>query len=142
MRPTSFFSIAVAAVTAGACASSGSSSSAGTAPGPNSTVGVTKPSPDPRVGLKAGWFDAGTAAWNLKLVSNTRPSKDFINPSTPGDRRLVNSDLAFYGNYVMQGNYSGYQLWDISNPAKVGAQGSVRLPGVAERCLGLQERQH
>jgi len=82
------------------------------------TVSTTKPNPDPRVGLKAGWFDAGTAAWNLRLVSTTKPSKDFLNLSTPGDRRLINSDLAFIGTDVMQGNYSGYQLWDVSNPVK------------------------
>jgi hypothetical protein len=78
----------------------------------------TPPSPDPRVGLSAGWFTAGQAIWNMKPVSFTRPSKDFINESTPGDRRLVNSDLAFMGNYVFQGNYSGWQMWDIANPAK------------------------
>ena len=93
------------------------------------TVGMTKPNPDPRVGLKAGWWDAGTAAWNLRVVSNTRPSKDFTNPSTPGDRRLVNSDLAFVGNYVMQGNYSGYQLWDVSNPAKPTLKQAYVCPG-------------
>jgi hypothetical protein len=62
-------------------------------------------------------------------VSNTKPSKAFINPSTPGDRRLVNSDLAFYGNYVMQGNYSGYQLWDISNPMNVTLKQAYVCPG-------------
>jgi hypothetical protein len=93
------------------------------------TVGTTKPNPDPRVGLKAGWFDAGTAAWNLRLVSTTKPSKDFLNMSTPGDRRLTNSDLAFIGNYVMQGNYSGYQLWDISNPAKPMLKEGYVCPG-------------
>jgi hypothetical protein len=93
------------------------------------SVGATKPNPDPRVGLKAGWFDAGTAAWNLRLVSNTRPSKDFLNPSTPGDRRLVNSDLAFYGNYVMQGNYSGYQLWDVTDAAHVKLKEAYVCPG-------------
>src|SRR5690348_4940675 len=65
----------------------------------------------------------------MKLVSNTRPSKDFINASTPGDRRLVNSDLAFYGNYVMQGNYSGYQLWDVSDPANVKLKQAYVCPG-------------
>jgi len=90
---------------------------------------MTKPSPDPRVGLKPGWFDAGVAAWNLRLVSNTKPSKDFLNLSTPGDRRLVNSDLAFVGNYVMQGNYSGYQVWDVSNPAKVTLKQAYVCPG-------------
>jgi hypothetical protein len=69
------------------------------------------------VGLKAGWFDAGQAIWNLKLVSTTKPSADFINESTPGDSRLTNSDLAFTGNLVFQGNYSGWQVWDIANPA-------------------------
>jgi hypothetical protein len=29
----------------------------------------------------------------------------------------ANSDLAFHGNYVYQGNFSGFQIWDISNPA-------------------------
>jgi hypothetical protein len=128
MRPTPFISLAVAALSA-ACAASSTSSSSSAAPAPNTTVGMTKPSPDPRVGLKAGWFDAGTAAWNLRLVSNTKPSKDFLNPTTPGDRRLVNSDLAFVGNYVMQGNYSGYQLWDISNPAKPTLKQGYVCPG-------------
>ncbi len=30
----------------------------------------------------------------------------------------TNSDLAFTGNYVIQGNYAGPLVWDISNPAK------------------------
>ncbi len=77
---------------------------------------MTAPTPDPRVGLKAGWYNAGEAIWNLEIVSKTPASKDFTNPSTPGDRRLVNSDLAFLGNYVIQGNYSGMQIWDIANP--------------------------
>jgi len=93
------------------------------------TVSTTKPNPDPRVGLKAGWFDAGTAAWNLRLVSTTKPSKDFLNLSTPGDRRLINSDLAFIGTDVMQGNYSGYQLWDVSNPVKPTLKEAYVCPG-------------
>jgi hypothetical protein len=92
-------------------------------------VSGTKPSPDPREGLKAGWFDAGEAAWNLRLISNTRPSKDFLNPTTPGDRRLINSDLAFSKNFVVQGNYSGYQVWDVSNPAKVRLAQAYVCPG-------------
>src|SRR5205823_2788739 len=27
-------------------------------------------------------------------------------------------DIAFTGNYVIQGNYNGYQIWDISNPSQ------------------------
>jgi len=85
--------------------------------GPN--MSTTAPSPDPRVGLRAGWMDAAEASWNLRVVSKTPPSSDFMNPSTPGDNRLTNSDLAFIGNYAIQGNYSGWQVWDISNPARV-----------------------
>ena len=70
---------------------------------------VSAPSPDPRVGLKAGLYDAGTAAWNLRLVSTTKPEGKF--------EGSTNSDLAFLGNYVIQGNYNGYQIWDISNPS-------------------------
>jgi hypothetical protein len=94
-----------------------------------SNVSTAPPSPDPRVGLRAGWFNAGQASWNLKLVSNTPPSESFINPSTPGDRRLVNSDLAFSGKYAIQGNYSGYQVWDISNPAKPTLYTAYVCPG-------------
>ena len=62
-------------------------------------------------------MNAGEAAWNMRLVSATPPSADFINPSTPGDFRLINSDLSFVGPYVIQGNFSGYQVWDISQPS-------------------------
>jgi hypothetical protein len=93
------------------------------------SMSTSAPTPDPRVGLKAGWFNAGTAAWNLRLVSNTPPSSAFINKSTPGDRSLVNSDLAFTGNYAIQGNYSGYQVWDISNPRKVTLHSAYVCPG-------------
>ena len=73
------------------------------------------PSPDPRVGLRAGWMDAGEAAWNIQLVSTTPPSPDFINRSNPGDFQFINSDLSFTGPYVSQGNFSGVQVWDITN---------------------------
>ncbi len=90
---------------------------------------MTAPNPDPRVGLKGGWFDAGEAIWNLRLVSTTQPSPDFINRSVPGDRRLTNSDLAFLGNYIIQGNYSGMQIWDMSNPEKLTLRAAYVCPG-------------
>jgi hypothetical protein len=74
-------------------------------------------------------MDAGEAVWNLRVVSKTPPSKDFINQTTPGDRRLSNSDLAFSGSYVVQGNYSGYQVWDISNPRRPSLKKSYVCPG-------------
>jgi hypothetical protein len=86
---------------------------------------IATPKPDPRVGLKAGTMTrwkldttkfvvvqpAAEAAWNMKLLSSTPASDNF--------RGQTNSDLSFRGNYAIQGNYNGYQIWDISNPAKV-----------------------
>lgn len=71
------------------------------------------PGPDPRVGLKAGNWDAGEAIRNLRLVSTVRPPARFL-PDSGG----VNSDLAFLGNYVIQGNFNGFQVWDVSDPAR------------------------
>jgi hypothetical protein len=51
---------------------------------------------------------AEEASWNLRLISNTPPPRDFIGQT--------NSDLAFTGQYAIQGNYNGFMIWDISNP--------------------------
>lgn len=75
---------------------------------PKPVTEATPPTPDPRVGLKAGLFDAGEAVWNLELISQTPPPEDFVG--------VTNSDLAFQDNYVFQGNYNGVIIWDISNP--------------------------
>ena len=91
---------------------------------------VVAPSPDPRVGLKAGLWDAGQAQWNIRLVSNTKPSERFAG--------ATNSDMAFIGPYAIQGSYNGYQVWDITDPA-AGTQGRDLLSGFAERRVGLQE---
>ncbi len=77
---------------------------------------TTPPSPDPRVGLRAGRANAGEAAWNLRLISNTPPSADFVNPAVPGELSHISSDISFVGPYAIQGNFSGYQVWDISRP--------------------------
>ena len=45
---------------------------------------------------------------------------------------MTNSDLAFTGKYVVQGNYNGFQVFDMTNPAKPVAVLDLRLPGVAE----------
>lgn len=67
-------------------------------------------SADPRVGLRAGLFDAGQALWNLRLLSTTPPARDFVG--------VTNSDLSFTGPYAIQGNYNGFMVWEISNPAQ------------------------
>ncbi|HBQ59337.1 MAG TPA: hypothetical protein DD671_06870, partial [Balneolaceae bacterium] len=69
---------------------------------------VNPPSPDPRVGLGAGVFDAEEAIWNLEMLSQTPPTEDFVG--------VTNSDLAFQGTYAFQGNYNGVMIWDVSNP--------------------------
>jgi hypothetical protein len=77
---------------------------------PGSGESLTVPTPDPRVGLRPGATDAGEAYWNLRLVSNV--------PSPEGFAGVTNSDLAFSGNLVYQGNYNGFMVWDVSNPAR------------------------
>ena len=126
-RRATRFALAFGLSSALGCASM--STGTGTGAGSASTTSTTATNGDPRVGLRAGWFDAGEAIWNLAIVSKTRPSEKFINASTPGDGRLTNSDLAFLGNYVFQGNYSGYQVWDISNPAQPTLRTAFVCPG-------------
>jgi len=69
---------------------------------------ASAPSPDPRPDLAPGLFDAEEAIWNLRKLSSTPPPEDFVGG--------VNSDLAFMGDYAIQGSFSGIQIWDISNP--------------------------
>ena len=92
-------------------------------------MSTTAPSPDPRVGLRAGWMNAAAAAWNVRLVSTTPPSEHFINRASPGDFALINSDISFSGNYVIQGNFSGVQVWDISNPKSPRLHKAFVCPG-------------
>jgi hypothetical protein len=73
-------------------------------------VSATTPSPDPRIGLSPGFWTAGQAAWNMQLISTTPPG-----PKVLG---ATHSDLAFSGKYVIQGNYDGFEIYDVSNPAK------------------------
>ncbi len=73
-------------------------------------VSATAPTPDPRVGLAPGRWDAAQAAWNIRLVSATPPWEKFLG--------VTSSDLAFTGKYVVQGNYNGFEIFDISNPVK------------------------
>ena len=70
---------------------------------------------DPRVGLKAGLYDAGTASKGLELVAH-RNKPDVFKPNAPGGLTYANSDMAFGGKYLYQGNFSGFQIWNISDP--------------------------
>lgn len=64
---------------------------------------------DPRVNLAPGLFDAEEAIWNMRKLSSTPPAEDFVG--------VTNSDLAFKDNFVIQGNYNGVMVWDITDPS-------------------------
>ncbi len=70
---------------------------------------------DPRVGLKPGLYDAAVAAKGMQLVAH-RSKPDIFKPNEPGGLTYANSDLAFSGHYLYQGNFSGFEIWDISAP--------------------------
>lgn len=92
-----------------ACSSSSETTMAPfTAPEVAPVEDATVPTPDPRVGLEAGLYDAGQAYWNMERLSQTPPPEKFVGKT--------NSDLAFKGNYVFQGNYNGVIIWDITDP--------------------------
>lgn len=70
---------------------------------------------DPRVGLMPGAGNtAEVAASNMRLVSfSPKPSEfDFASGLA-----YINSDLAFRGSIIYQGNFSGLSVWDVSEPA-------------------------
>jgi len=71
--------------------------------------------PDPRNGLKPGKLDAGIAQSGMRLVSFSPKPPAF--DSTSG-LTFINSDVAFRDHYVYQGNFSGFMVWDVKNPAK------------------------
>jgi hypothetical protein len=113
---------------------------------------------DPRAQLTPGIFDAGEAAMGIKhLLLLKKPaafqlgSDDPDNPKVqktlgllgvgdaskmPKPTQLViaqlafaNSDLAFQGNRLFQGNFYGVNIYDISNPAKTSLLTSMVCPG-------------
>ena len=99
------FALTAGLLGASACASArGPSSPTPSTPTPPTArrTAALAPSPDPRIGLKAGLFDAEQTTWNLEVVSETPPARDFIGKT--------NSDLAFTSHYAIQGNYNGIQI--------------------------------
>jgi len=112
---------------------------------------------DPRVGLKAGLYDAGEASLGMqRLASLPKPAgfaPDLASiaafdalpappppaPGTPpargpqGGPRAnyggTNSDLAFHGTTLFVGNYNGINFYDISSPAKIKLITSIVCPG-------------
>jgi hypothetical protein len=113
---------------------------------------------DPRAKLSPGLYEAGEAAMGMRhLMLLKKPdafqlgSDDPDNPKVqktlallgvadpskmPKPRQLViaqlafaNSDLAFQGNYLFQGNFYGVNIYDISDPAQTRLLTSMVCPG-------------
>ena len=85
--------------------------------------------PDPRIGLGAGWLNAETAISNLRLLAHHDKPAGFVDPNNPGNFGFVTSDLAFSGQYAFMGNYNGFNIFDISDPAGPTIVTSVVCPG-------------
>ena len=112
---------------------------------------------DPRVGLKPGIYDAGEAAMGIKHLAFLKKPTAFQLSSTQADDPVVqkmldtlgmnkakiakpmqpviaqlafaNSDFAFQGTRLFQGNFYGLNIYDISNPAKISLSTSLVCPG-------------
>src|SRR5215470_2214004 len=113
---------------------------------------------DPRAKLKPGMYDAGEVSMGMKhllLLKKPDPFQlDTDDPSNPKVQKTLgslgvtdtskmpksfqlvmaqlafaNSDLAFKGNYLFQGNFYGVNIFDISNPAKAQLVTSMICPG-------------
>ncbi|HEX6643163.1 MAG TPA: hypothetical protein VF037_00705 [Gemmatimonadales bacterium] len=83
--------------------------------GPSLLGAQTYPSrEDPRSSLTPGRLDAGVAAHNMRLVSFSPKAAEF---DTARGLTFINSDLAFRDKYVYQGNFAGFTIYDVSNPA-------------------------
>jgi hypothetical protein len=82
---------------------------------------------DPRVGLAPGYHDAEQAISNLeKLASVPRVAPM---DAAPGNFGFVNSDLAITGDHAIVGNFNGFQIYDISDPADPTLRTSFVCPG-------------
>ncbi|MCM8556627.1 DUF305 domain-containing protein [Sphingomicrobium sediminis] len=112
---------------------------------------------DPRVGLAAGFEDAGEAIWNLnKVVSLSKPV-GFFDPANPsglppvrmrdgeeaedenGVERMWNArspllsfsqtDMAFQGDTLITGNYHGFNIYTLGDDGIPDLVSSVVCPG-------------
>ena len=113
MRVCAAAAVIVSTWTAACSSTPAATGTAGPRPAPQDTIATMN---DPRVNLAPGAKNtAGIATKNMRLVSwSDKP------PAFDSARGLtyINSDLAFKGNYVYQGNFSGFSIWDVSNPAR------------------------
>ncbi|MGI5154125.1 LVIVD repeat-containing protein [Microbispora sp. CA-102843] len=93
------------------------------------TTAMAASDTDPRIGLGAGWLDAQTAISGLEMTAHRDKPEGFVQPSNPGNSSYANSDMAFSGNYAFVGNYTGFNIYDISTGANPVLTTSVICPG-------------
>src|SRR5205814_6873354 len=111
---------------------------------------------DPRAKLKPGMYDAGETALGLKLLTMLKKPEAFQISNDPNDAKVnkgvsiiagdptkvpapmklvlaglafANSDLAFQGNRLFQGNFYGINIYDIADPARALLLTSIICPG-------------
>src|SRR5256714_383897 len=82
---TGSLSAGVALLIAAGCATSTGSARSSSGIPSISDMSPGEPMPDPRVGLRAGTDNAGTAVWNLRVLSQTPPSEKFKGVTSPGE---------------------------------------------------------
>jgi hypothetical protein len=113
---------------------------------------------DPRFKLTPGLYDAGETSMGLEhLLLVKKPDAFQLGATDPDDPKVqkvlgqlgmgnnpkmpksihmviaqlafANSDLAFQGNHLFQGNFYGINIFDIANPAKTTLLTSLVCPG-------------
>ena len=65
----------------------------------------------------------------MELLANRPKPAGFFNPANPGDFGFVNSDLAFQGDHAFVGNFNGFQIYNIADPANPMLRTAVVCPG-------------
>ena len=128
-------------------------------PAPTLPAGMTgSDANDPRAKLTPGLYDAGEASMGIKHLMLLKKSDAFqLGASDPDDPKVQkmlgqlrvgnaskmpkpmqlvvaqlafgNSDFAFQGNHLFQGNFYGLSIYDISNPANTTLLTSLVCPG-------------
>jgi len=128
-------------------------------PAPTLPPGMTgSDANDPRAKLKGGLYDAGEASMGIKhLLLLKKPDAFQLGATDPDDPKVEkmigqlnmgnlskipkpmhlvlaqlafgNSDMAFQGNRLFQGNFYGVSIYDISHPASATLLTSMVCPG-------------
>jgi hypothetical protein len=93
------------------------------------SVAAAQAPSDPRVGLAPGLDNPGVAQDAMALLAHRNKPAGWFNPANPGDFGFVNSDLAFEGNHAFVGNFNGFLIYNISDPANPALRTAVVCPG-------------